>query len=268
MTLNISAADFAHITSTYGKINGSSILDARENVTHEIFPDKVVIGTNFTNFATYQLYFTDDTLHVHKYALEDVNADNAKMVPDEMSEEDQEELQSRWDTLVQDIKATEKLQQSGNARQTLAQLYLDIFDEDTAAALTDELPAFVKPTPHAVWEELAVSLQNSGNLAEFEWSDLTDTGIYALNELEPLQLEGIILEVPTEEEYDDIVSADDFAQASIDFVNKQLEETELRIVALGPVLDEYQAFTCISTADDRLARAAKKLRALCLVYLY
>ncbi|GEM_PF-1159510 len=268
MTLNISAADFAHITSTYGKINGSSILDARENVTHEIFPDKVVIGTNFTNYATYQLYFTEDTLHVHKYALENITDDNAKMIPDEMTEEDQEELQSRWDTLVHDIKAAEKLQQSGNARQTLAQLYLDIFDEDTAAALTDELPAFVKPQPHAVWEELAVALQNSGNLAEFEWSDLTDTGIYALNELEPLQQEGIVLDVPTEEEYEEIVTAEDFAQACMDFVNRQLEEYELRIVALGPVLDEYQAFTCLSTADGRLARAGKKLRALCLVYLY
>ncbi|MBV8251075.1 MAG: hypothetical protein JO154_00610 [Chitinophaga sp.] len=269
MMIDISLETFNWLTSNYGKINGNSFLDARENVTHEIFPDKVVIGSNFINCATYQLYFTNDTLHVTKYELDNpMLHESAKMVHGDMTDADQQELQLRWNTMVRDLKAAEKLQNSGNARNTLAKLYLDIFDEDQALELIDELPAIIKPEPAAVWEELAVALQNSGNLVEFEWSDLTDTGIYALNELEPLQLEGIILDVPSEEEYEEIIAADDFAKASLEFVNQQLKEHDLKIVAVGTALDEFQAFTCLSVADGKLTHALARLSELCLVYLY
>jgi len=269
MMIDISAETFSWLTSNYGKINGNSFLDARENVTHEIFPDKVVIGSNFVNCATYQLYFTENTLHVTKYELDNpMLHESAKMIHGDMTEEDQRELQLRWNAMVRDLQAAEKLQSSGNARNTLAQLYLDIFEEDMALELIDELPAVVKPSPAAVWEELAVALQNSGNLVEFEWSDLTDTGVYALNELEPLQQEGIILDVPSEEEYEDIIAAEDFAKASLDFVNQQLKEHNLKIVAVGTVLDEFQAFTCLHLGEGKLAHALARMSELCLVYLY
>ncbi|WP_111593782.1 DUF6630 family protein [Chitinophaga dinghuensis] len=269
MMIDISLETFNWLTSNYGKINGNSFLDARENVTHEIFPDKVIIGSNFINCATYQVYFTNDHLHVTKFELDNpLLEESAKMVHGDMTEEDQTELQLRWNTMVRDLQAAEKLQNSGNARNALAKLYLNIFEEDQALELIDELPSLVKPAPTAVWEELAVALQNSGNLVEFEWSDLTDTGIYALNELEPIQMAGIVLDVPTEEEYEEIIAADDFAKASLEFVNQQLKEHDLKIVAIGTVLDEFQAFTCLPAHDGKLAHALAHLTELCLVYLY
>ncbi|MFB6458068.1 hypothetical protein ACE38W_22540 [Chitinophaga sp. Hz27] len=268
MPVDILKQDFDWLTSTYGKINGSSVLDSRENVTHEIFPDKVIIGTAFVNCATYQVYFDGPDLEVNKFALENPANEDSPLVADPMTDIDTAELQSRWNDLLKNIRAKEKLQGSGNARQALSQLFYEIFEEDQAILAIDELSEFVKPDPGVIWEELAVALQNNGNLAEFEWSDLTDTGIYALNELEPIQLAGIVLDVPSEEDYEDIVAAEDFAQAALDYVNMQLEEAELKIVAVGTALDEFQAFTCLSVADQRFSNAIKHMAALCLVTLY
>ncbi|WP_143310884.1 DUF6630 family protein [Chitinophaga vietnamensis] len=268
-SVNISREDFIWLTSTYGKDTGNSYYDTKEDVIHEIFRDKILIGTAFLSHASYELSFAGETLQIRKNRLDNYKLhEKARLIPDDMQEEDEDELMLRWHNLLRELRIREKLKGLGNAHDSLAQLYLDIFQEDEAEEQIALLPEVIRPDPSSIWEELSLALQNTGNLADFEWQELTDTGIYSLNELTPLQDAGAVLEVPSAEAYEDILAAPDFAKALLDFVNHQLVEYELKIVATGTAIDEYQAFTCLSMQDFRLANAMHKMEELGLVCFF
>lgn len=265
----ISREDFNWLTQTYGRENGYSHIDTKESVVHEIFTDKVLIGTAFLNCASYELSFGDPGLRIRKNRLDNYKLhDKAMLIPDEMNEEDEEELQLRWTALMQELKTLENLRGLANAREPLIQLFLDIFNEDDAEEQIGHLPEIVAPDPAAIWEELYAALSATGNVAEFEWQQFAENGISALNDLAPLQQAGITLKTPNPEEYAAIIGAEDFAKEMLDFVNEQLDVHALKIVAAGTNLDEYQSFTCLNMQDFRLANALLKMEELCLVCFF
>jgi hypothetical protein len=267
--MDISQEDFNWLTLTYGKDKGYSYIDSKETVVHEIFVDKVLLSTNFLDYASYELSFNAGELHIKKHRLDNYKLhDKAKLIADEMDEDDEEELMLRWTNMMAELKLLEKLQGLSNARDPLVQLYLDIFDEDMAEEQISRLPEIVSPNVMKIWDELSLALENTGNIVEFEWQEFSTTGISALNQLAPLQTAGIELKSPTPAAYKEITAAEDFAKEMLDFVNDQLDEHELKVVAIGPVLDEYQAFTCLSVQDFRLANAVLKLEELCLVCFF
>lgn len=269
MPTGISQADFNWLTNKFGQQGGNSRIDTEEDVIHEIFPDKVVIGTRFLNCATYELSFEGTTLVVKKSRLDDYQlGDAAHMIADELDAEDVEELTLRWNAVLRELKMFDKLQAQGNARELLSQLYLDIFEEDEAEEQINNLPETVPANVTAIWEELQVALQQTGNLTDFEWRALSDEGVFALNELSPLVRTGAILEAPTPEDYEAMLAAEDFAKALLDYFNEQLEAFDLKIVAIGPALDEYQSFSCFPMQDFRLANAVLKMEELCLVCFF
>ncbi len=265
----ISREDFNWLTQTYGKESGYSHIDTKESVVHEIFTDKVLIGTAFLNCASYELSFGDPGLHIRKNRLDNYKLhDKAVLIADEMNEEDEEELLLRWNTLMQELKMLENLHGLANAREPLIQLFLDIFNEDDAEEQISHLPDIVMPDPVAIWEELYAALSATGNVVEFEWQQFAETGISALNDLAPLQQAGITLKAPDQADYTAIIGAEDFAKGMLDFVNEQLDEHALKIVAAGTSLDEYQSFTCLNMQDFRLANALLKMEELCLVCFF
>lgn len=269
MPTAISQADFNWLTTTFGQPGGNSHIDTEEDVIHEIFPDKVVIGTRFLNCATYELSFEGEELIVKKSRLDNYKLEEtAVMITDDLLAEDVEELTLRWNAMVRELKMFDKLKAQGNARELLSQLYLDIFEEDEAEEQINNLPDNVPANVIAIWEELQVALQQTGNLTDFEWRTLSDEGVFALNELSPLVSAGATLKAPTPEEYEAIQSAEDFAKALLDHFNEQLEAFDLKIVAIGPALDEYQSFACFPMQDFRLANALLKMEELCLVCFF
>ncbi|NSL86615.1 DUF6630 family protein [Chitinophaga solisilvae] len=266
---DISREDFNWLTGSYGKDGGYSHIDSKEGVIHEIFKDKILIGTDFLNCASYELSFPQGELHIRKSRLDNYKLhEKAVLIADEMLEEDNEELGQRWHALLRELKLLEKLSQLDNTHEQLAQLYLDIFEEEEAEEQIANLPDVVPPNVMAIWDELQVALQQTGNLAEFEWKELSDEGIYALNQLAPVVAAGATIEAPDDIEYENIIAADDFAKAWLDYVNVQLEDVELKIVAIGPVLDEYQSFSCFPMQDFRLANALLKMEELGLVCFF
>lgn len=265
----ISREDFNWLTKTYGKESGYSHIDTKESVVHEIFMDKVLIGTAFLNCASYELSFGIPGLHIRKNRLDNYKLeDKAVLITDEMTEEDEDELLLRWSDLLQDLKTLDNLHGLSNAREPLEQLFLDIFSEDEAEEQISRLPEIVLPNVTAIWEEVYTALSATGNVVEFEWQEFADNGISALNELLPLQQAGIVLKAPDTAAYDEIVAAEDFAKGVLDFVNDQLEEKELKIVAVGTSLDEYQSFACFNMQDFRLANALLKMEELCLICFF
>ncbi|MEZ2446319.1 hypothetical protein AB6805_31650 [Chitinophaga sp. RCC_12] len=265
----ISREDFNWLTQTYGKESGYSHIDTKESVVHEIFVDKVLIGTAFLNCASYELSFDTPELHIRKNRLDNYKLhDKAVLIPDEMNEEDEEELLLRWSDLMHELKMLENLHGLSNAREPLAQLYLDIFNEDDAEEQISHLPDIVLPNATAIWEELYAALSATGNVVEFEWQQFAESGIPALNGLKPLQQAGITLKAPDADDFEAIIGAEDFAKGVLDFVNDQLDEHELKIVAAGTSLDEYQSFTCLNMQDFRLANALLKMEELCLICFF
>ena len=265
----ISREDFTWLTQTYGRDSGYSHIDTKESVVHEIFKDKVLIGTSFLNYASYELSFDMQELLIRKSRLDNYKLhDKAVLITDDMNEEDEEELLLRWNTLIQELKLLEKLNGMTNAREPLEQLYLDIFKEDDAEELISRLPEIVSPNAMAIWEELHTALSATGNVVEFEWQEFAANGISTLNELAPLQEAGITLEAPDPATYEEMVAAEDFAKAILDFVNEQIAPYDLKIVAVGTVLDEYQSFACLDMQDFRLANALLKMEELCLVCFF
>jgi len=111
-------------------------------------------------------------------------------------------------------------------------------------------------------------LDATGNVVEFEWQEFAAIGIDSLNKLTPLQEAGITLQAPDTATYEEIVAAEDFAKAILDFVNEQIDAQDLKIVAVGTVLDEYQSFACLNMQDFRLANALLKMEELCLVCFF
>jgi hypothetical protein len=266
---DISREDFTWLTQTYGRDSGYSHIDTKESVVHEIFKDKVLIGTSFLNYASYELSFDTPELHIRKSRLDNYKLhDKAVLITDEMNEEDADELIMRWTTLIEELKLLEKLNGMTNAREPLEQLYLDIFKEDDAEELINQLPEIVSPNVLAIWEELHAALAATGNVVEFEWQEFSTTGIATLNELAPVLQAGITLEAPDAATYEEIIAGEDFAKEVLDFVNEQIASYDLKIVAVGPGLDEYQSFACLDMQDFRLANALLKIEELCLVCFF
>ncbi|HVI48550.1 MAG TPA: hypothetical protein VM802_27020 [Chitinophaga sp.] len=265
----LSHVDFTWLTTTFGKDSGNPHIDVKESVVHEIFKDKVLINTAFQDCTSYEVSFAEAELMIRKNKLDNHKLhEKAALIADEMSENDNEELVTLWNAMIKELRTLEKLHGLSNAKEPLEQLYLDIFDEEDAEEQINNLPDIVKSNPADIWEELQVALQNTSNLAEFEWKELSDEGIFALNQLQPVQSAGIILEGPTDEEYEEIAAADDYAKTFLDFLNVQLEEYELKIVAIGVELDEYQSFACFPMQDFRLANAMLKMEELGLVCFF
>lgn len=266
---DISREDFTWLTQTYGKDSGYSHIDTKESVVHEIFKDKVLIGTSFLNYASYELSFDVPGLLIRKSRLDNYKLqDKAVLITDDMNEDDEEELMLRWNTLIQELKLLERLNGMTNAREPLEQLYLDIFKEDDAEELINQLPEIVSPNVMAIWDELHAALSATGNVVEFEWQEFSAGGIDTLNELSPLQVAGITLEAPDPATYEEIIAAEDFAKGVLDFVNEQIAPYHLKVVAVGTALDEYQSFACLDMQDFRLANAMLKMEELCLVCFF
>ncbi|SEW50492.1 DUF6630 family protein [Chitinophaga arvensicola] len=264
----ISREDFNWLTQTYGKETGYSHIDTKESVVHEIFMDKVLIGTAFLNCASYELSFGNG-LHIRKNRLDDYKLhDKAVLIADDMTEEDEDELELRWSTLIHELKMLDNLHSLSNAREPLEQLFLDIFPEEDAEELISKLPEIVVPDVTIIWSEVYAALSATGNVVEFEWQEFADNGILALNELFPLQVAGVELKAPDAATFQAIMAEEDFAKGILDFVNEQLEAYELKIVAVGTSLDEYQSFACFNMQDFRLANAMLKMEELCLICFF
>lgn len=267
---SITKDTFDWLTREYGQPGGYSHFDSKESVAHEVFTDKILISTAFLNFASYELAFHQNQLVIKKTRLDNYKLDdNATLITDEMEQEDWEELDARWQEMVHALQNREKLSKLTNARDLLEQLFYDIFEETAAEQYIARLPKVVKPVVHHIWGELETALQRDNNLVECEWKELLDTALDDLNALAPLQAAGISLHAPTPEAYEMIFNdTADAGKGILDFLNQQLEVHELKIVALGEVLDEYQAFACLPMQDLRLANAMIRLDELCLVCFF
>lgn len=267
---SITKDTFDWLTRAYGLPGGYSHFDSKESVAHEVFTDKVLISTAFLNFASYELAFHQNQLIIKKTRLDNYKLqDDAVLITDEMEQEDWEELDIRWQEMVHALQNREKLQQLTNARDLLEQLFYDIFEETAAEQYIARLPKVVKPIVPHIWKELETALQGANNLIVCEWNELLDTALDDLNALAPLQTAGISLQAPAPEAYEMIFNnTEDAGKGILDFLNQQLEVHELKIAALGEVLDEYQAFACLPTQDLRLANAMTRLDELCLVCFF
>ncbi|MEC5144462.1 hypothetical protein [Chitinophaga sp. 212800010-3] len=264
----ISREDFNWLTQTYGKTDGYSHIDTEEEVIHEIFHDKILIGSGFLNCASYELSYDKHRLLVRKNRLDDYRLEEkAVMIADDMSNEDEKELLYRWHLLIAELRAVEKLNGLVNAREPLAQLLLDILNEEEAEEEIAKLPDLVPADTEIIWEKLYVALLSKGYVAAFDWEELPNEGIQLLNELTPLRNKRILLHAPDPGTWKDM-TAGDFARSVLDFLNRQLADYKLKIVAAGPELDEYQYFICLNEQDFRLANARSKLEELCLICFF
>lgn len=269
LTASLLPADFSWLTRQFGAEKGTPHYDHQADVVHEIYPDRVRIWSGFLNNAHYDITLADNQLQVSKTRLDNYKlGERAREITDRMEDADRQELAGNWQHLLQELRQQSRLRGMNNVRDTMAQLYLEIFPEEEAVEQITLLPEVVVPQPFRIWEILQDALQQTGNLVSFEWSAFEDTGIFTLNELAPLQLAGVLLEPPSPEELEEIFAADDYPSAWMNFVNAQLDEYELKLIATGTHLDEWQSFTCLSMEDLRLAHAMEHFKTLCLLCFF
>ena len=117
----IDALSFQRIITAHGALEGAAYFDAEEDLVQEIFPDRIVFQTNYLDYRSYEVDLADDAIRVLKTRLDNYQrGDKAKVIEDDMDEEDWEELATLWQRLSRDLDVQEP---QPDRVETLADLF-------------------------------------------------------------------------------------------------------------------------------------------------
>jgi hypothetical protein len=263
----IDPLSFQRITTAHGKPEGATYFDAEESITHDIFPERIVFQTNYLDYRSYEVDLAEGAIRVRKTQLDNYKRGHqAQVVEDEMDEEDWEELDSLWLRLSQDLDTQGQGPQPDLA-DTLADLFYELFDEEQAQALIQNMQAPVAQWDWA-WTQVQSALAQANRLAEFEWKEWSSYGVSAVNALAPLRQLGLEIPEPDAKTIDAVNRANDWERALLQYFNAQLEAHDLKLLAIGTHFDEYQAFACLPMNGLGLVNALEIMGRLRIVYKY
>ncbi|MDU9032909.1 hypothetical protein NHG95_07100 [Pseudomonas corrugata] len=261
----IDALSFQRIITAHGALEGAAYFDAEEDLVQEIFPDRIVFQTNYLDYRSYEVDLADDAIRVLKTRLDNYQrGDKAKVIEDDMDEEDWEELATLWQRLSRDLDVQEP---QPDRVETLADLFDCLFDEDRAQAL---IQGIAPPTAQWdwAWTQVASALAQANQLAEFEWKEWSSCGVIAVNTLAPLRQLNIEIAIPDRKTVDAINGANDWERALLQYFNAQLDAHDLKLLAIGTHFDEHQTFACLSMNGLGLVNALEIMARLGIVYKY
>lgn len=255
------------IIAAHGTLEGAAYFDAEESLVHDIFPDRIVFQTSYLDHSSYAVSVAGGAVQVHKTRLDNYHRGHkAQVIDDDMDDDDWEELGSLWQRLSLDLDTRDQ-GPAPDLADTLADLFDYLFDEAHAQALIERLPAASGQWDWA-WTQLRSALCETGQLAEFEWKEWACSGVSAVNALAPLQALGISIATPDSTTVDAVNHADDWERALLQYFNQQLDNHDLKLLAIGTHFDEYQAFACLPMNGLGLANALEVMDRLGIVYQY
>ena len=265
---SIDPLSLQRIITDHGTPEGAAYFDAEESIVHDVFPDRIAFQTNFMDNRSYEVSVVGGEVCVRMTRLDNYRRGHkARLIDDDMDEDDWEELAILWQRLSQDLDPQLKIPPLDIA-DALADLFGCLFDEDRAQTLIENIPADVAQQWDSAWTHVASVLTAAGLLAHFEWKAWAGIGIGAVNALAPLQQAGIEIPVPDASTVDAVNRADDWARALLQYFNAYLDAHDLKLLALGTHFDEYQAFACLPMNGLGLANALEVMGRLGIVHKY
>ncbi|UZE21777.1 hypothetical protein LOY67_17175 [Pseudomonas sp. B21-056] len=261
----IDALPFQRIITAHGALEGAAYFDAEEDLVQEIFPDRIVFQTNYLDYRSYEVDLADGAIRVLKTRLDNYQrGDKAKVIEDDMDEEDWEELGNLWQRLSRDLD-TQGPQL--DLADTLADLFDCLFDEEHAQALIQGIPAPTAQWDWA-WTQVESALAQANQLAGFEWKEWPSCGVAAVNALAPLRQLNIEIATPDRNTVEAINGADDWERALLQYFNAQLDAHDLKLLAVGTHFDEHQTFACLPMNGLGLVNALEIMGRLGIVYKF
>ncbi|WP_053157631.1 hypothetical protein [Pseudomonas sp. Pf153] len=263
----IDLLSFQRITTAHGALEGAAYFDAEESLVHDVFTDRILFQTNYLDHTSYEVSFADGAVQVRKTRLDNYQRGHkAQVIDDDMDEEDWSELDSLWQRLSQDLNTQDQGPRPDLA-DTLADLFDCLFDEAQAQKLIQAIPAPTAQWDWA-WTQVESALIQANQLAEFEWKEWASCGVHAVNALAPLQQLGIEIAVPDAKTIAAVNSANDWERALLQYFNTQLDERDLKLLAIGTHFDEHQAFACLPMNGLSLVNALEIMGRLGIVHKY
>lgn len=263
----IDALPFQRIVAAHGALDGAAYFDAEEDLVQEIFPDRIVFQTNYLDYRSYEVDLVDGAIRVLKTRLDNYQrGDKARVIEDDMDEEDWEELGNLWQRLSRDLDTQGSGPQLDQV-DTLADLFDCLFDEDHAQTL---IQGIAPPTAQWdwAWTQLEAALAQANQLAGFEWKEWSSHGVCAVNSLAPLRQLNIEIATPDRKAIDTVNGADDWERALLQYFNAQLDSHDLKLLAIGTHFDEHQTFACLPMNGLGLANALEIMGRLGIVYKF
>lgn len=261
----IDPLSFQRITIAHGTLEGAIYFDAEEDLTHEVFPERIVFQTNYLDYRSYEVDLAEGGIRVRKTCLDNYQRGHkAQMIDDEMDDEDWAELGSLWQRLSRDLDTQGP---RPDVAEALADLFYNLFDEAHAQALIEKMPAPAAQWDWA-WTQVASALTETHQLAGFEWKEWSSCGVNAVNALAPLRQLNIEIPTPDGKTLEAVNCANDWERALLQYFNAQLEAHDLKLLALGTHFDEYQAFACLPMNGLGLVNALEIMGKLGIVYKY
>lgn len=263
----IDALPFQRIVAAHGTLDGAVYFDAEEDLVQEIFPDRIVFQTNYLDYRSYEVDLVDGAIRVLKTRLDNYQrGDKARVIEDDMDEEDWEELGNLWQRLSRDLDTQGSGPQLDQV-DTLADLFDCLFDEDHAQTL---IQGIAPPTAQWdwAWTQLEAALAQANQLAGFEWKEWSSHGVCAVNSLAPLRQLNIEIATPDRKAIDTVNGADDWERALLQYFNAQLDPHDLKLLAIGTHFDEHQTFACLPMNGLGLANALEIMGRLGIVYKF
>jgi len=263
----IDLSSFQRITTAHGALEGAAYFDAEESLVHDVFPDRIVFQTNYLDHSSYAVNAAEGAIQVRKTRLDNYHRGHkAQVIEDAMDDDDWGELAALWQRLSQDL---DKQGQGSQPDQvdTLADLFDCLFDGPQAQALIQDIPAPTGQWDWA-WTQVESALNQTNQLAAFEWKEWSSYGVNAVNALAPLQQAGIEITPPDAVTIDAVNKADNWERALLQYFNAQLDNHDLKLLAIGTHFDEYQTFTCLPMNGLGLINALEIMGKLGIVYKY
>ncbi|NML39220.1 hypothetical protein HHL17_18620 [Chitinophaga sp. G-6-1-13] len=260
--------EFKWVTGKFGDPLGGEFLESYHLRIHHIYLDRIVFHTGFNLDEIFELTLNGDQLAVYKKWVGDSQAgNNQERSTNILLPEDIVELSVRWEVLVRELKQQERFENRDNVRDEVAALYELILEEKDARKRISKLKAVVPPEIGPIWKLVEDALTRAGNLGYTMWPTFEHPGVNTIFEkLAPLANSRIRLRPLTSEEFEKCMEQDNFLREQMITLNRQLEHTGLKIVAMGPNVDPYQAFACFPSW--MLPQLHRQLEALCLICLY
>lgn len=257
----IAISSFQIITSKYGSEKGQIHFDAKEEVVHDIFSNRIVLNTNFRDERSYETYMEDDVLHVKKLMY---NTRKKELFETIMDEDDWEELDELWSRMEYELVTGSRLNEM-DVRAELLELFSLILTEREAEIFSKKLPTKKNPDLKWVWKQIASALAQVKRSVSFEWKEWGEIGIMEVNNLAVVRELDISLPYPGEEQIQEVAHDSDWESAILRYFNR-LNASDLKLIAIGKHFDEYQMFACLPIRELNLANAFEILKKLGIVY--
>ncbi|MGL4604009.1 MAG: hypothetical protein ACRCU9_07670 [Iodobacter sp.] len=222
-----------------GKEEGTTCYIGLSPYNHYIYPDKLVINSDYTDEMEYHLFIENNEIKMVTY-LEEFGFPEYGL----LNEEDEDYL-----NVALQLIAVKYFHEHRPAMADIKQFLTLVSAEEQKEKIPEIASNCIYLSVSEIGDTVLKYMLDAGQMTSFEWKEWAESGIEELNNLPLLINNNIEIPVPTPEEFTRVMNADLFDETMLMYFREKLSAFNFSFLAVGEYFDELQHFIVVPKSN-------------------